>query len=344
MLLDEYVEVRVNSCTVEYYKSLGYEIPMKKATKNTFKVTGKEYVYDCSKTIRVKIGDLPKCSTIRVSVLCDMCNEEVMSVVYENYISVIEKSGTYVCKKCAYKKVKQTVRDRYGVDSVLQFDDFQKKIKKTMIAKYNAEYALQNDVLKNRARETTKKRYGVEHALQSPEIRQKVNETLCKNGIRKTSSQQLYLQYLYGGEINYPIKYYAADICLIEEKLCIEYDGGGHFLSCVIGDMTKEEFNQREIIRSNIIKREGYKQMRIISSKDLLPSDETLFQILEYTKEYFLKNPDRSWIEFNIDSSTVHNAEQKEGSYFNFGKLRKIDRSNLPKEIASEKLDSSNCA
>ena len=32
-LIEKEVEVRLNGNNIEYYKSLGYEIPMKKATK-----------------------------------------------------------------------------------------------------------------------------------------------------------------------------------------------------------------------------------------------------------------------------------------------------------------------
>ena len=40
------VEVKVNSNNVKYYKELGYEIPMKKASDDYYKKTGKEFVYD----------------------------------------------------------------------------------------------------------------------------------------------------------------------------------------------------------------------------------------------------------------------------------------------------------
>ena len=64
--------------------------------------------------------------------------------------------------------------------------------------------------------------------------------------------------------------------------------------------------------------------MRIISLKDKLPSDEILLQMLSEAKQYFFDYPNHSWIEFNIDTSTVRNAEQKDGVFFDYGKLRKI--------------------
>ena len=336
-IITKEVEVRVRPNTLEHYKSLGYKIPMKKASDSYGKLHNKEYVYDFNTPIKVRIDDLPKYSKVKVFVLCDMCKENTVPVVYENYISVVEKTGTYVCQDCAYKKVKQTVKKRYNVDSVSQLESVKNKVKETLLKKYNVEHALQSDIFKNRAIETTKKRYGVKHALQSPEIRQKVNETLCKNGVRKTSLQQLYLHSLYNGEINYPIKYYATDICFPEEKLYIEYDGGGHFLRATLGHMTQEEFDQKEIIRNNVIKREGYKQMRIISSKDKLPYDQILLRMLEQTRKYFSDYPNHSWIEFNIDASIVRNAENKDGVFYDYGELRKIKKSDI--ENSDENVD-----
>lgn len=76
MLLTKEVEIRLNGFNVEHYKSLGYEIPMKKATKSTHKRYGKDFVYDFDKTIMVKIEDLQKGSNVRLEVLCDWCKKK----------------------------------------------------------------------------------------------------------------------------------------------------------------------------------------------------------------------------------------------------------------------------
>ena len=152
---------------------------------------------------------------------------------------------------------------------------------------------------------------------------------MYKNNTQKTSKQQFYLHNLYGGELNYPIKYYDVDICLLDEKIAIEYDGSGHELNVKLGRMTQEEFNQKETIRNIIIKKEGYKQIRIISSKDLLPSDKILLKMLSIAKEYF-NTTSHTWVNFDIDNSRIINAENKDinGVFINYGELRKI------KEIA----------
>lgn len=136
--------------------------------------------------------------------------------------------------------------------------------------------------------------------------------------------QQRYICDLYGGILNYPVSFYNVDIYLPENNLTIEYDGGFHLGNVITGRETMDEHNRKEIIRDKIIKREGYKQMRIISSNDILPSDTTLLQMLEQAKDYFSKYTNHSWIEYNIDFSTMRNAENKDGVQYDFGELRKI--------------------
>lgn len=331
-IISEYVEVRPTPQTVRHYEGLGYTIPIKEATELTKKVEHKEYVHDFSKTILVKPEHLTSGSMVNVVVLCDMCKENTMLVSYANYNSVMKRTGSYVCRDCAYKKVKQTVKVRYNVDGVSQLEDVKEKRKETMLERYNVEHALQNDVLKNRAMETTKRRYGVEHALQSPEVMRKVNETLCKNGGRKASLQQLYLNSLYGGKLNFTVRYYAVDICFPEEKIALEYDGGGHNLRVLLGALTQEEFDHKEIVRNSVIKREGYKMIRIKSSRDLLPSDFVLLQMLSDARNYFLKT-NHTWCSYDIDNNLLFNVEYPDGLLYNYGKLRKIKHSDLSKYI-----------
>lgn len=396
MILSKEVEVKVHSNTVEYYKSLGYEIPLKKASKTYFDKTGKEFVYDTSKTIMVKIKDLPSDSHANVTVKCDVCGRK-NNILYRQYTRSVEKYGYYTCKHCSHEKttktikavygvdyysqteeckermkntcnlkygkdysfqvpeirekikqtwlshynvdnptksvevrniVKNTVRERYGVDSVSQLDFVKEKAKKTMREEFGVDYALQSKDIQKKRELTCIERFGVPHAMQCDEIKEKAAKTYCANGNVATSKQQLYLHSLYGGEINYPIYYYATDICFPAEKLVIEYDGGGHDLRVVLGQLTQEEFDQKEIVRNSILKREGYKQMRIISSKDLLPSDDILLQMLSIAREYF-NTTSHSWINFDIDNSKIINAENKDadGVFFNYGELRKIKES-----------------
>lgn len=364
-IITKEVEVKVNSNTVEYYKSLGYKIPMKKASKSYFEHSGKEFVYDFSKTIIVKVSDLHRKSNVYLDVLCDMCKDKVMSVRYADYNREIDKTGSYTCTTCSHVKSLQTNIARYG-NHYFTTEEFKNKRKSTMISKYGFEHYLQDEdcrkkynevcvdkygenyseLFYKRAQEafqnntgyanpaqspeikekicmTNLQKYGCENPMQSPEVRAKANETLCKNGNQKTSKQQLYLHSLYGGELNFFVKYYATDICFPEERLIIEYDGGGHALRVVLGRLTQEEFDQKEIIRSSVLKREGYKRINIVSNSDKLPQDDILLKMLSDSRHYF-QTTSHTWQTYDIDKSLLFNAENLNGIPYDFGVLRTI--------------------
>ena len=231
------------------------------------------------------------------------------------------------------KKITTSYINHYGVDNPQLSAEVREKTEKTNLERYGCIAPSQNEEVKEKARITNINKYGVQYTMQSHEFRERANETLCKNGTQKTSKQQVYLHGLYGGEINYSVSYYAVDIYLPKENLVIEYDGGGHNLKVVLGRLTQEQFNQKEIIRYNAIKYAGYKQMRLISSKDLLPSDQILLQMLDEAKLYFSEYPNHSWIEYDIDKSIVRNAENKDGARYDYGSLRKIKDSDLFEQI-----------
>lgn len=318
MLLTKEVEIKLNPRNIEHYKLLGYKIPMRRSLKND-----KKYVYNCDESIVVRVEDLLRGSKSKVIVQCDYCGIKKW-ICYRNYLDSIEKYGLYSCNKCLYHKSEKTNFSKYGTYHYSTTLECKEKIKNTCLSYYGTNCASKNEEIKKKTCMTNIKRYGVPYTQQSPEVKEKANETLCKNGTQKTSKQQLYLHSLYGGKLNYPISYYAADICFPEEKLVIEYDGGGHDLRVTLGRLTQEEFNQKEIIRDNIIKREGYKIITIISNNDKLPSDQVLLQMLQDARSYFSNYPQHSWCEYNISTSTVRNAEHKEGIPYNYGELRAI--------------------
>ena len=222
------------------------------------------------------------------------------------------------------QKVKQTSLKKYGVENPFQSEEVQEKIKKTNMEKYGVECLLSLPSFHKRSREIEMERYGVYHHLQNPEILAKQKETFYKNGTCPTSKQQNYLHKLYGGELNYCLKMYNLDIYLPNEKINIEFDGSGHSLGVKRGNITQEEFDRKEIIRNNTIKRENIKQMRIISPNDKLPSDDILLQMLQDARQYFSDCPSHSWIEFNISTSSIRSAEYKDGVFYNYGELHTV--------------------
>lgn len=328
MILTKEVEMRVHGKTVEYYKSLGYDIPMRTASKSIRNQTGREFAYDLGNTFIVKVEDLPRYSQVKILVECDMCKEVINTVSYNNYIATIEKYGSYACKDCGHIKTQRTIEQKYNVKNISQLDSIKEKKKETTLSHYGVEYPSQNPEVRAKAIHTWEENLGVDSPTKSAVVREKVAQSFYKNSTQKCSKQQLYLFELYkinyNCELNFPISYYNADIYIPNGNIVVEYDGGGHKLNMILNQNIEKEFLRKEIIRSNIIKQEGYKQMHVVSINDRLPSDEILFQMLEQAKQYFSDYPEHSWIEYNIDASTVRNAEQKDGVFFDYGKLRKI--------------------
>ena len=245
----------------------------------------------------------------------------------------IERYGEDYWKQFA-EKSRKTFRDKTGYDSPLQLQEIKDKSKQTCLEKYGYEYVLQVPEVRAKIIKSCVDRYGVDNPSKSNEVRAKSVKTMYENGTIPTSKQQLYIYNIYRlfnqtVEINYPICRYNVDICFPEEKLIVEVDFGGHNLSVKLGTYTQEEFDKREIVRSNVIRREGYKQIRIISTKDILPSDQILLQMLNESRDYFSIYPNHSWIEFNIDNSIVRNAESKDGELYDYGELRKIKDSDV---------------
>lgn len=327
-MLTKEIEVRPRGRMIQYYKDKGYDAK-----------------YNQPLTVRVE--DLPRKSFIDVEVLCDNCNKVICTPSYMNYLNSIEKFGNYVCKNCASVHRTETFMNKYGVNCPAKLESVLEKMTNTMIAHYGVSYPSQsvelrekavqtwqqnygvgnpakNDEVKKKIVQTCQENFGTNHPAQSPEVREKMSKTLYANSSQKVSRQQRYINNLYQGILNFPVKYYNVDIYLPEDNLTIEYDGGFHLGNVVTGRETIEEFNQKEIIRNNTIKKEGYKQMRIISEKDLLPQDDILLQMLSEARAYFSTYPSHSWIEFNISTSTVRNAEHKDGIPYDFGALRTI--------------------
>lgn len=305
-ILTKEVEVKVNSNTVKHYESLGYKIPFKVASKLYQKNSNKKYVYDFDTPIKVKVEHLTKGSKAPIKVLCDICFKNSMNVAYQTYNRVVEKTGSYVCKDCASQKQQLTSLKKYGVPYYTYTNEFKERVAKTFMDKY-----------------------GCQNISQSPIIKEKKSKTFFKNSSQKSSRQQRYICGLYQGILNFPIKLYCADVFLLNDNLIVEFDGSGHMLNVSMGRETIEEYNQKEIIRNNIIKREGYKQIKIVSSKDLLPSDEILLQMLSEARQYFSET-NHSWCSYDIDQGLLFNAEHKDGIPYSFGELRRIKDSDLP--------------
>lgn len=315
------------SKAVAYYKNLGYK-------------------WGKGEKITVPIQDLQPHSNMVVQCQCDYCGE-IFNMTFNTYNRakkcVVSKIA---CTKCGSKKQSEILMIKYGVSNISQIPGVTEKKTQTNYEKYGMLYT-QTEECKQKVMDTNIQKYGTPHHVLNEEVRQKqittnilkygnpnpfsnlevqekIKNTKYKNGSITTSRQQEYICNLYNMLLNYPIKRWCVDMADLTNKLVVEMDGGGHFLQVKLGDMTMEEFEQRERVREIMIKREGYKLIRIISLTDKLPTDEILLQMLADAKQYFKDFPEHSWINYDIDNGIVRNAEHKEGVPYTFGQLRKI--------------------
>ena len=235
-------------------------------------------------------------------------------------------------------KREQTFIERFGVSNPLQNEECFEKMKQTNLRRYGVEFVSQTEEAKQKTRQTNLDKYGYENPMQSPEFLEKWFAEYGSNFAR-TSRQQRYLCNLYNGILNQPFKCFALDVYLPEDKLDVEFDGSGHRMSISLGNITEEDFEKKELYRNVALKKEGYKQMRIISEKDLLPQDAILLQMLSEARTYFQTYPSHSWIEFNISTSTVRNAENINGIPYDFGALRTIKDNDISEPDIEQQIN-----
>lgn len=226
------------------------------------------------------------------------------------------------------QKMKGTCKQKYGTEWAMQSQTVQQKSKQTCMQKYGVEFASSSEQSKNNKKRTNMKKYGVDcplrleeikqkryktnlekyghkNALQNDQVKQKQRKTMYINGTVPTSKQQLHLHELFGGELNYPVSFYNIDIALLQEKIAIEYNGGGHGLTYKLkGGITKEAYNKLEITRTHRLYKEGWKLITFIARQDKLLEDNILLRLLEYGKNYLL-NTDHHWITFDLDNNLV---------------------------------------
>jgi len=215
-------------------------------------------------------------------------------------------------------KYKETVLDRYGCEHVAQNQEIKDKTKATNLDKYGVEHYSQTNEYKDKIKVTCMRKYGVTHVMKVKEIKYKSIsaslKTRYKNKSGIASKQQIYLCDLLKGDLNYPIDNCLLDIAFPEEKIYIEYDGSGHDLRVKMGDMTQQEFLQKEINRYYYLKNQGWKLIRFISKKDYIPNDNIIIDVFNMSKDYL--NNGHSWIKFDFENYSIE-CSQFNQIYYN---------------------------
>lgn len=361
MILDTEIEIKLIGKNISYYECLGYEIPRYKYKNgkmsvkrgSSIKVKLEDVNNNCSEYVSV-VCDI--CNRIYKTRYRDYWNgmknggfcacveciyEKKKKLLMNKYgvenVFQLESTKEKLKKtnllkygveypmqsKEIFNKGLETNLIKYGVKYHFQSDEIKTTMRRNNLDKYGVEHVMQTDSYKEKSKNSMLERYGVEHALQFDKFKEKYINTIFNNQSCATSKQQIYLHSLYGGLINYPCKYYNLDIYLENDRICIEYDGGGHNLSVLMKDMTQRDFLLKEIKRSIIIKSQNINIIHIISKTDKLPLDNVLINILNISKEYF-NNTNHTWIKWYLDENKMQNAENKDGIFYDFGKLKRV--------------------
>lgn len=185
MIKLEEIEIIGNGKTINYYIKLGYDIK-------------------CHEKCLIKFKDLITTSAIKVDCYCDIC-ESLNNIQYFNYIGNISRNGIYRCNECSkvirnnrirdmhkdkvrseeiISKTKRTVLERYGVNSVMQFEPFKEKSKIFCMLKYGFSSPMKSQEVKDIQKKSILDKYGVNHYSKTDEYKEKYKSTcLEKYGV-----------------------------------------------------------------------------------------------------------------------------------------------------------------
>ena len=225
------------------------------------------------------------------------------------------------------EKSKQTMLNNYGVEYAMQNKEIQNKSKITCLLHWGVNNPFQSEEVKEKIKNTNLERHGVEHAMQNEEIKNKAFDSFQFHGTGPCSRAQKYIQILTNGTLNKHICGSLVDVYIEKENIVIEHDGAGHFLTDIFNGNktpTKESLSYEKEREDKIINN-GYRMIRFIATKDRIPSDEVILNLIEG-----FKNSDFKVVRINFEEGTI-DRDYEEKWYCNFGKLRKITKEDLEK-------------
>lgn len=324
-----------------------FEIKITRQNINWYQLRG--YKCKLKDIILVNPEDLTPKNSRSIQLICDYCGKE-FTRRYADHTFINSKKNSVnkdACKECNALKFKDVCLFNYGVENTFQLEEIKDKIKQSNINTYGVENPMQcpevvdklkssnmekygvdnpskSQQVKQKIVDTMQERYGVDNIMELSEYRLKISETLSKNQSVSTSKQQIYLNKLFNGTLNYSESTPILDIAFPEQKIYVEYNGGGHKLKVIFGLITEEEFRKKELKRYHYLKDLGWKAMFIDSVEDFLPSDNVLNHIFNIGYDYLQNN---SWIKFDIDNKKIISKNYKIN--FDYGKLRRIKDKDL---------------
>lgn len=142
----------------ELYKYYNYSFETGKAT---CPVCGKEFVMS-----KLQIKGFKKNPNKSIG-CCISCSKSIIMLTH----------GSPLADPKVQQKIRNTVKEKYGVDHISRSKDFNKKMNEAMKEKYGVENAAHIKGVKEKKKLTNLKKYGTEYPLESKEVRDKIKKT-----------------------------------------------------------------------------------------------------------------------------------------------------------------------
>ena len=238
--------------------------------------------YDISqKSFIAKVNDLYPNSKTKILTKCDYCGK-----VFKRSYNRVNKHDKHSCnqKECKNQLRKELNLDKYGVENVNQIPEIKQKGANTFKNRYGKDSEIHDEFIDKR-KMTNVQRYGNVGGYRydiSSEIHSKIVNTLysnylnakCRKGSKKVlaSKRQVEICEALNGILNYEFNNKFVDIALPDEKLAIEYDGGGH-------SFWNDFHNTNDSIRDDLLS-EHWKVIHILDSRDnVFPDIKPLIEL-----------------------------------------------------------------
>lgn len=111
---------------------------------------------------------------------CEYCGNPV------RLINFVQGYKRYCCKECMlrdperYKRIRQTIKERYGVENIHSLPHIKEKIKQTCRERYGGDSPMCSKEIRNKSKNTCLKKYGVDSVGKVKEIHEKAKQTNLK--------------------------------------------------------------------------------------------------------------------------------------------------------------------
>ena len=290
-----------NTC-LERYGSESYaasEQGKEQITSTNMKRYGCKYPFQSDEIQKKAIETSQEKYGVDYPIMCKEIKEKSQNTLYEHYGVFNPAESPELLAK-----MMESFHNKYGVNGPAQIEEFRLKACKTMTEKYGAPYTMQSEILRKKATDTCVDRYGVDCLFKDPDFREAANKVKIERygeEYTKTSATQRHLSEIFNCSMNLPIGKYFADLN-IGNSIIVEYDGGFHDGAVKMGYLTKEQFQQKELVREDFIISRGYKIIRIINSLDTTIDDSEYIRIKDNGIE-LLNNSDYSVYYYDVNTN-----------------------------------------